>query len=170
MLAWKNYNVWICIGYRHTVSCYTAKNQYRKFKTNIPRKGIVPISTFMWLWAIYIFPRSICLFCCRKYVYRSWEYINRSQTHECGNWDWGRTIPRKGIYKLDFLCSVRNSQWRYMTLEFYGNSPGCDSSILRHSGIWGTADEAVLNNVRKKNKAKNPLASIAKRHPKVLQL
>jgi|688.fasta_scaffold416216_1 hypothetical protein len=22
-----------------------------------------------------------------KYVIRSWEYINRSQTHECGNWD-----------------------------------------------------------------------------------
>ncbi len=26
----------------------------------------VPISTFMYLWAIYIFPRSICLFCCRQ--------------------------------------------------------------------------------------------------------
>jgi hypothetical protein len=22
-----------------------------------------------------------------KYVDRSWEYINSSQTHECGNWD-----------------------------------------------------------------------------------
>ncbi len=26
------------------------------------------------------------LFCGRKYVDPSWEYINRSQTHECGNW------------------------------------------------------------------------------------
>ncbi len=66
----------------------------------------VPISTFMCLWAIYIFPRSICLFCCRKYVDRSWEYINCSQTHECGNWDWDRAIPRKGIHKWDFICSV----------------------------------------------------------------
>ncbi len=33
----------------------------------------VPISTFMWV--LYIFPRSICLFCCRKYVDRFWEYI-----------------------------------------------------------------------------------------------
>ncbi len=41
----------------------------------------VSISTFMCLWAIYIFPRSICLFCRRKYVGRSWEYINRSQKH-----------------------------------------------------------------------------------------
>ncbi len=46
----------------------------------------VPISTFMCLWANYIFPRWVCLFCWRKYVDRSWEYINRSQTHECGNW------------------------------------------------------------------------------------
>jgi hypothetical protein len=23
----------------------------------------------------------------RKFVDRSWEYINRSQTQECGNWD-----------------------------------------------------------------------------------
>jgi hypothetical protein len=34
----------------------------------------------------YIFPRWVCLFCWRKYVDRTWEYINRSQTHECGNW------------------------------------------------------------------------------------
>jgi hypothetical protein len=37
---------------------------------------------------------------------RSWEYINRSQAHECGNWDWGRAIPRKGIHKWDFRGSV----------------------------------------------------------------
>ncbi len=55
--------------------------------------------TFMRLWVIYIFPRSVCLFCWRKYVDRSWDYINRSQTHECGNWGWGCAIPRKGIHK-----------------------------------------------------------------------
>ncbi len=27
------------------------------------------------------------------------------------------------------------------------NSPGFDPSILRHSGVWGAADEAVLNTV-----------------------
>ncbi len=63
----------------------------------------VPISTFICLWAIYIFPPLICLTCCRKYVDQSCEYINRSQTHECGNWDWGRAIPRK---EWDFRCSV----------------------------------------------------------------
>jgi hypothetical protein len=66
----------------------------------------VPISTFMCLWANYIFPRWVCLFCWRKYVDRSWEYINRSQIHECGNWGWGRAIHRKGIYKRSCRCSA----------------------------------------------------------------
>jgi hypothetical protein len=42
----------------------------------------VPISTFMCLRANYIFPQWVCLFCWRKYVDRSWEYINGSQTHD----------------------------------------------------------------------------------------
>ncbi len=33
------------------------------------------------------------------------------------------------------------------------NGPGFDPSIRRHSGIWGAADEAVLNIVRKKKKS-----------------
>ncbi len=41
-----------------------------------------------------------------KYVDRSWEYINHSQTHECRNWDRGHAIPRKGIHKWDFRCSA----------------------------------------------------------------
>jgi hypothetical protein len=34
----------------------------------------------MRLYAIYIFPLSVSLFCWRKYVDRSWDYINRSHT------------------------------------------------------------------------------------------
>ncbi len=70
----------------------------------------VPISTFMCLWANYIFPRWVCLFCWRKYVDWSWEYINRSQTHEYWNWGWGRAIPRKGIYKRNSRCSVASEE------------------------------------------------------------
>jgi hypothetical protein len=40
-------------------------------------------------------------------VDRSWEYINRSQAHECRNWDKGRAISFLGIHKWDFRCSVR---------------------------------------------------------------
>ncbi len=38
-----------------------------------------------------------------KYVDRSWEYINRSQTPECGNWDSGQAI---GIHEWDSRCSA----------------------------------------------------------------
>ncbi len=50
------------------------------------------------------------VFCCSQIcgVDWSWEYINLSLTHECGNWDWGRAIPKKGIHKWDFRCSVAN--------------------------------------------------------------
>ncbi len=51
--------------------------------------------------------RSVCLFFCRKHVDQSREYINRSQTHECGNWDWGRSIPFLGIHKWDFFAVQR---------------------------------------------------------------
>jgi hypothetical protein len=39
-----------------------------------------------------------------KYVDQSWEYINR--TCDCGNWDRGRAISRKGIHKWGFPCSA----------------------------------------------------------------
>ncbi len=81
----------------------------------------VPISTFMCLWANYIFPRWVCLFCRRKYVDRSWEYINRSQTHECGNWGWGRAIPRKGIYNRNWRCSVWEKYQGHLRVRYRQN-------------------------------------------------
>ncbi len=93
----------------------TAKTRYRKFETNIPRKGIDrPHSQF---------PHS-CV--CERFIYslnrsaystvdRSWEYINRSQTQECENWDWGRAIPFLEIHKWDFRCSeghsIQRGEW-----------------------------------------------------------
>ncbi len=37
---------------------------------------------------------------------RSWEHINRSQTHEWGNWDWGRAILFLGIFVSNFRYCV----------------------------------------------------------------
>jgi hypothetical protein len=88
---------------------YTAKNQCRKIETNIPRKGIaLSQSQFLHLFSVrefYIPTIDLSILLQEiQYVDRSWEYINRSQTLECGNW--GRAIPRKVIHKWDFHCSV----------------------------------------------------------------
>jgi hypothetical protein len=61
-----------------------------------------PVSTFICLWAIYIFPGSIHIFPPAEKADPSWEYIIRSQTHECGNWDWGTDIPFLGIFVSNF--------------------------------------------------------------------
>ncbi len=48
------------------------KDKIPKFRNKYsPKRNMgvsVPISTFMRLWVIYIFPRLVCLFCWRKYV------------------------------------------------------------------------------------------------------
>jgi hypothetical protein len=80
-----------------------ATAQYRKLETNIPgNETALPhsqflhsctvsvshlyiVPTFTYLWAIYIFTRSVLLFCCIVFADRSCEYINRSQIRECGN-------------------------------------------------------------------------------------
>ncbi len=100
---------------------YNTKNQFRKSENNIPRKGIAqPQSQFPHSYVceqcICSHNQSECLFCFRKYVDLSWECIIRSQTHECGNWDWGRAIPRKVIHKCDFCCSV--IVWYLLWLTF----------------------------------------------------
>ncbi len=63
----------------------------------------VPNSAFMCLWAIYIFPQLVCLFCCRKIC---GPILGIAHRHEYRNWDWGRAIPFLGIHKWDFRCSA----------------------------------------------------------------
>ncbi len=61
-------------------------------------------------------------------------------TLACGKWVGGVQIRWlvKGL-ALCLLCGQCRSR----------NCPGFDPSILRHSGIWGAADETVLNTVHK---------------------
>ncbi len=62
----------------------------------------LPIPTLIYLWEIYIFPGSVCQICGPILG------IDKSLTEdECGNWDWGHAIPRKGIHKRDFRCRVQ---------------------------------------------------------------
>ncbi len=85
---------------------YTAKNQYRQFETNIPRKGTArPQSSPNFHSCVcerYMYSHDRSAYSsCRKYVDCGpiLGIYNRSKTHECGNWDWGRATPRKGIHK-----------------------------------------------------------------------
>jgi len=70
-----------------------------------------PISTFMCLWAIYIFPGSVHIFPPAEKADPSWEYIIRSQTHECGNWDWDPAIPFwEYMFQIFGILSLQCSQ------------------------------------------------------------
>jgi hypothetical protein len=57
----------------------------------------------MCLWAIYLFPRSICLFCCRKIcgpilgIYKLLTYT----------WIWKLGLRPRNSQKRDFFCSAR---------------------------------------------------------------
>jgi hypothetical protein len=68
---------------------YTAKNQNRKFETNIPRKGIArPLSQFPYsVSEFYITTIGLPILLQEICGPILGIYINRSQTHECGNWD-----------------------------------------------------------------------------------
>jgi hypothetical protein len=102
------------IGGQMSIFFPNCKDKKPKFRNKYSQKRnigfSVPIS-FMRLSVIYIFPRPVCLFSWRKYVDRSWDYINRSQTHECGNLGWGRAIPRKGIHKVVVVSVLYSYDW-----------------------------------------------------------
>ncbi len=77
--------------------CALQRHNAENSKQIFPRNCVasVPISTFMCLWCV-------SLFCYRKICgpILGLSSINRSQTHECGNWDWGRVIPFMGIHNV----------------------------------------------------------------------
>jgi hypothetical protein len=68
----------------------------------------LPISTFMYLWAVYIFPGLVCAFCCNQIgrpipgIYT----VNCSQIHECRNWERGCVVLFLEIHESDFQHSA----------------------------------------------------------------
>ncbi len=83
-----------------------------------------PISTFLCLWAIYIFPGSVHIFPPAEKADPSREYIIRSQTHECGNWDWDPNIPFLGIFVTNF---------RHFVFAVFAFSTGLVARLSRRS-------------------------------------
>ncbi len=102
----------------HNTSTATAIPFIYSFSGNSAASA--PISAFMCLWAIYIFPGSVYIFPPADHADPLWEYIIRSQTRECGNWDWGPDIPFLGTFVSNFrhfVFAVR-SQNHYFVAHF----------------------------------------------------
>jgi hypothetical protein len=64
-----------------------------------------------------------------QYVDRSWEYINRSQTHECGNWAEAAQFPEKeyineiflAVYKYTFIYLIQSTKRKpLVNINIYG--------------------------------------------------
>ncbi len=129
----------------------------KKFKFMYSQKrncaASVPVSSFMCLWAIYIFPQSVHLFSCSR-IGRLWwwEYMNRSQKHECRNWDCGRAVPFLGIFVFKYsvlcFCSVEHGWWvrvHYCVLSMWLARAhcwllrlACEGTVLHDEyGWWG---------------------------------
>ncbi len=71
------------------------------------------ISAFMFLWAIYIPKIGPPIFCSKIGGPIIWEYINRSQIHECGNWERGRAVSFLGIHKSNCRIGGRfQNRWK----------------------------------------------------------
>jgi hypothetical protein len=64
---------------------------------------------------IYSQDRSTYVFPPAEKADTSWEYTIRSQTHECGNWDWGPDIP--------FLLRIFVTNFRHFVFAVYIHSP-----------------------------------------------
>ncbi len=100
---WKSWN-----RYYSSTICMHCKDTIPKIWNKYSQKrcaATVLIPSFMFMWAIYIFLWSVCLFRCRKIGGQN-VGIYRSLTDTCGNWDWGRAIPFLGIHESKFLCNV----------------------------------------------------------------
>ncbi len=59
------------------------------------------------VWEQFIYSQDrVHIFFCSRTGRPIVVIYNRSQTHECGNWDWGRAIPFLGILVSNFLYCV----------------------------------------------------------------
>jgi hypothetical protein len=70
-------------------------------------RGLVPKSFInVSVSDLYILTIGLPILLQQEKVNRSWEYISRSQTHECGNLERGPAVSFLGIHHSDLLCSV----------------------------------------------------------------
>ena len=109
------------------IPCHTLQ---RKSHLCVPRKGIArPQSQFT----------HSCV--CERFIYSHnrvlpillqeniWPdlgntvyFKNRSHTHECGNWDWGRAIPFLEMRNWDFCCSAKSELYKECSVLLLSSS------------------------------------------------
>jgi hypothetical protein len=74
----------------------------------------------MYLWLIYILLRRSAYFSAAKDADCSWEYIHRSQIHECRTGNEARAVLFLGIQKSDFWYSVYTESRKSYHLQSLG--------------------------------------------------
>ncbi len=115
-----------------TLQRHNAKNS-NKYSQKRNWAASVPISTFKCLWAIYLFPWSVCLFCCRK-IYGPILGIQKLLTNTwlwklglwprsfSGNTQMGFSLQcstKRRFTRIVFFCSkFSSSLWPIGTKQF----------------------------------------------------
>ncbi len=122
----------------------------------------------VWMRAGQVWTRSgrVCMRSGRVWMRSGRDWMRSGREWMISGRDWMKSGQVVGeiypsVYCLEHLAINANCQRR--------NSSGFDHSILRHSGIWGAADEAVLNNVHKKKKSKNPPFKCCTINPSIIE-
>ncbi len=92
---------------------------------------------FMRLWATYIFPDSVH----NIFLQQNRQtdpgniHIKRSKTRECGNWEWGRTIPFLEIFCFEFsvmcLCSLASADSLHSNYEYSESSSALKTYLVK---------------------------------------
>ncbi len=105
---------------------------------------------------LYISRISLSILLQQKYVDWSWEYINRSHTHECRKWNWGRALPFPGIYKLDFWYCASVGLLLYIILYACGGRmnmvKGGQILLFLNFNLTLTSDDIYAGTRSKRNK------------------
>jgi hypothetical protein len=135
-----NKSVWFTFMYSQNWNCAASLFPKQKYNVLSPKSYIHISVRYLYISSI------VSLFCCSKYVDGSWEYINCSQTHECGIWDWGRAISRKVIHNsaakrvaVVHLVVSLTSKKKIPHPETHEGAPCWGTIISRQSCLWKIA-------------------------------
>ncbi len=142
-----------CTGVRWTASAISAfRNCSSQYLTSIQwmRSSRVWMrSSRVWMRSSWVWMRSSRVWTrsSRVWIRSSRVWMRPSRVWMRSSRVWMRSS--RVWMRSSRVVRASYSQWRSR------NWPGFDPSILRHSGIWGAADEAVLNIAQKNEKSKN---------------